>query len=129
MDDGIIKEYYLIIKNKISQADFISALRNVDKLLYNFPSDSCGYYYKGVCHFAQEKYEESIEDYITALKLNSNFAKAYFNLGVSYYILNKYDDALINIAKALLIFVSQKELASKRRCIDALKLINIEQKG
>ena len=72
MDDEIIKEYYLIIKNKISQADFISALRSVDKLLYNFPSDSCGYYYKGVCHFAQEKYEESIEDYKMSLKLDSN---------------------------------------------------------
>ena len=129
MDEGIVKEYYLIIKNKILQADFISALRSIDKLLYNFPNDSFGYYYRGVCHFAQEKYEESIEDYKTALKFDSGFAKAYFNLGVSFYILNYYDNALINIAKALLIFVSQKDLQSKRRCIDALKLINVEQKG
>lgn len=129
MDDGIVKEYYAIIKNKIVQADFISALRSIDKLLYNFPNDENGYYYRGVCLFAQEKYEESIKNYQTALKINSKFSKAYFNLGVCYYVLNEYDDALINIAKALVIFSNQKELSSKQRCIEAIRLIDVERRG
>ena len=129
MDDGIVKEYYTIIKNKITQADFISASRSVDKLLYNFPNDENGYYFRGVCNFAQEKYEEAIKSYITAIKINPKFSKAYFNLGVCYYVLNNYDNALINIAKALVIFSNQKELSFKQRCIDAIRLIDAERKG
>lgn len=129
MDDGIVKEYYHIIKNKISQSSFEAALRSIDKLLYNFPNDENGYYYKAVCEFAQEKHEDSIKNYNMALELNPAFAKAYFNLGVCYYVLNRTDDALINIGKALIIFSRQKELGARQRCIDALRFIQTERNG
>ena len=129
MDDRIINEYYFIIKNKILQGDFISASRSTDKLLFNFPSDAMGYYFRGLCYFAREKYEDSLKSYYNAIKLNPNFAKAYFNLGVCYHVLNYYDEALINIAKALVIFANQKELSNKQRCIEALRYIDIERLG
>ncbi len=128
IDESIIGEYCIIIKNKISQARFDSALGSIEKLLYNFPNNENGYYFRAVCEFAQEKYDESIMHYKTAIEINPGFAKAYFNLGVSYYILSKYDDALINIAKALIIFTKQKELDKKERCIEALKLIEAQRK-
>lgn len=128
MDRGIIREYYLIIKNKILQARFESALMSADKLLHNFPNDYFGYYYKGVCFFALEKYQDSMKNYVKALELNPGFDKAYFNLGVCYYILRKYDYALINIAKALIIFTKQKELDKKQRCMEAIKYIESERR-
>jgi len=129
MDNSILNEYYLIIKNKISSESFMSALSSIDKLISNFPNNSKGYYYKGVCNFALEKYDEALRAYIKSISLDITNAKAYFNLGVTFYILNKYDDALINIAKALIIFSKTKELDCKKRCAEALNFIQTERKS
>jgi len=129
VDNQIIKEYYSIIKNKIIQAGFHSALGNIDKLLAHFPNESYAYYYKGVCNFALEKYDEAIIAYIKAITLNIANAKAYFNLGVTYYMQNNYDNALINIGKSLILFSKQRELDCKKRCIDALNFIQTERKS
>ena len=128
MDGSILREYYLIIKNKILNERFESALSSCEKLLYNFPSDEWGYYYKGVCEFALEKYPLAIKHYSTAIQLNPGFAQAYFNLAICFFLAKKYDMALINIGKALIIFTKQKELDKKQRCIDALKTIEVERR-
>ncbi len=128
MSENIVNVYYQIIKNKISLQRFQSAMRNIDKLLYNFPTNPYGYYYRGVCEFALEKYEKSVRSYLIAIKLNPVFDKAYFNLGISYYCLNKYDNALINIGKALVLFSKKRELDNRKRCIEALKIIENERR-
>ena len=127
MQQKILREYYTIIKNKISLTHFETAMLSIDKLLYNFPKDEHGYYYKGVCEFALNNHNNAIKCYSAAIKLNPAYAKAYFNLGVVYYITKEYDFALINIAKALIIFSKQKELDKKQRCMDAIKLIEKER--
>lgn len=127
MSQQILRQYYQIIKNKISLMHFETAMINIDKLLYNFPKDEHGYYYKGICEFALNNHKNAIKYYTIAIQLNPAYAKAYFNLGVAYYLFKKYDLALINIGKALLIFSKQKELDKKQRCIDALKLIEKER--
>ena len=102
--EEILKEYNLIIKNKISLGNFNSAIASIQKLLNYAPKTDFGYYYLGVCNFALEKYKQSITNYAQAIKLNPTNAKAYFNLGVSYYMLKYNDYALINIGKALFLF-------------------------
>lgn len=123
MDEKIIEEYYRIIKNKIAQSDFASAERSADKLIENFPKNENGYYYKGVCNFAIEKYEDAARSYKAAIRLNPLFAKAYFNLGICYNTLGDYDNALISIGRALFIFSKQKNAQAKQRCIDALQTV------
>ena len=128
MSINIKNEYYSMIKNKITYFSFNSALGNIDKLLANFPDDSNGYYYKGVCNFALKKYDEAIVAYQDAISKDVTYAKAYFNLGVAYYVKNEYDNALINIGKALVIFSKNRELDCRTRCIEALNLIQSERK-
>jgi len=127
MNQSIVKEYYLMIKQKISQAHFDGALLSIDKLLSNFPNDEHGYYYKGVCQFAKNNYRDAIKAFSCAIKINPSYAKAYFNLGATFYLLKQIDLALINIAKALIIFTKQKELDKKQRCLEALKFIEKER--
>ena len=129
MNTDIVNEYYQIIKSKVLSASFNSALESIDKLLAGFPDDSTGYYYKGVCKFALEEYDEALYAYIKSISLDITNAKAYFNLGVTFYIQNKYDDALINIAKALILFSKRKELDNKERCAHALNFIETERKS
>ncbi|MBQ4646185.1 MAG: tetratricopeptide repeat protein [Candidatus Gastranaerophilales bacterium] len=127
MNQNVLREYYSIIKNKIQQSHFETALINIDKLIYNFPKNEHAYYYRGVCEFALNNHKNSMKCYNMAIKLNPAYAKAYFNLGVIYYVAKQYDSALINIGKALIIFSRQKELDKKKRCIDALKIIEKER--
>ena len=128
MGIDVKNEYYLIIKNKISQFSFNSALGSIEKFLSNFPNDANAYYYKGVCNFALEKYDEAIEYYKKAITYDMVHAKAYFNLGIAYYVQNNYDDALINIGKSLIIFSKERELDCRTRCIEALNFIQTERK-
>ena len=64
-----------------------------------------------------------------AIEIDPTFAKAYYNLGAAFHILNKPDDALINIGKALILFSKEKELDCKERCIKALNYIQDERKA
>ena len=127
MSLNVVREYYLIIKNKIKHCYFETAILNIDKLLSVYPKDEHAYYFKGLCKFALNDYRNAIINYNTAIKLNPAYAKAYFNLGVTFYVIKDYDKALINIAKALIIFEKRKELDKKQRAIDALNLIKKER--
>jgi len=120
-------EYYTVIRYKISNASFTSALVNIENLLQDNPKDAYGYYFRGVCNFALEKYARAIKDYSLSVKLNPAFAKAYFNMGVCYYMIKYYDYALINIGKALFIFSKLKETNNKERCVEALEVIESEK--
>ncbi len=122
-NSNAIREYYQAIKNKLVQTRFDAALTSINKLLQKHPNDEYGHYYKGVCEFALEKPQAALKSYQEAIKLDPGFAKAYFNLGVCYFILRQYDSALINIGKALIIFTKRRELDKKKRCIDALNVI------
>ena len=129
MDTKILNEYYHIIKNKIRNFNFDSALLSIDKLISNFPDNPSGYYYKGVCNFALEKYDDAMYSYIKAISLDITYARAYFNLGVVYYLKSQYDDALINIAKSLILFTKSRELDCRKRCKDALNFIECQRKS
>ena len=129
MDDGLVQQYYTIIRDKIAHFNFESAIRSADKIISYRENDDGAYYYKGVCCFALEKYQDAINFFKKALELNPGFGKAYFNLGATYHVLNKYDTALINIGKALIIFARDKELDCKDRCMQALQLIQDERRA
>lgn len=129
MDNELLNEYYIVIKNKISQSNYSSALGSIEKLLQNFPENSIGYYYEGVCNFALKKYDDAINSYTKAINADITNAKSYFNIGIVYYTKSDYDNALINIAKAMILFSKEKSLDAKQRCIDAINLIEAERKS
>ena len=128
MDKNIIEEYCLIIKEKISQQRFDAALDSAMRLKKHFPQNELGYYYCALCEFAKEDFGKSAKHYKEALALNPAHGKSYFNLGVCEYLEKRTDEALINIAKALVIFTKTKELDKKQKCLEALKFIEGERK-
>lgn len=127
MDKKIFEDYCFIIKEKISQQRFEAALASAMRLKQHFPQNEIGYYYCAICEFAIQNFDKSAKLYNEVLKINPANAKAYYNLGICEYLEKKYDNALINIAKALVIFTKTKELDKKQRCIEALKLIESER--
>ena len=54
------------------------------------------YYYRGCAKVNAKKYNEAIADFEKAVELKPDYADAYFNLGRTYYLLNKEDKACEN---------------------------------
>ena len=80
MDENVIKEYCFIIKNKVFQQRFESALDDAMRLKRYFPNNEVGHYYCALCEFALQNFEKAQKHYKDAIKINPAFAKAYFNL-------------------------------------------------
>ena len=129
MNDDVVKDYCLAIKSKTAQGDYIGALGIADRLAYAYPNSEKGYYYRGICYYGMQRFEEAVVNYKMALKINPLDAKAYFNLGISYQQIKQFDLALINIGKALILFSNAGKQDAKGKCIDALNMIQRERSG
>ena len=125
-DEKLIAEYYFLIKEKIINGHFISAVTSAEKFVQEFPQCELPHYLKGICHFMLQEYEISINSYEKVLEINPEFARAYYNLGVAYFFVEQTDKALTNIAKALIIFDKRKEEGAKQKCIESLEFIQKE---
>jgi tetratricopeptide (TPR) repeat protein len=58
------------------------------------------YHLRGSAHYRQKKYADAVRDLTQALRLNSNDAADFSQLGISYYHLGKYEDAIAALGKA-----------------------------
>ena len=56
---------------------------------------------RGAAHFLQQKYDQVIDDLTAAIRIKATDWGDYYRLGVSYYNLNRYDEALQALLKAL----------------------------
>jgi tetratricopeptide (TPR) repeat protein len=59
------------------------------------------YYWLGRIKYLQEKYDESISSFQTAVSLLSNWGEAYAELGLCYFRMHKYDEAESAFSKSL----------------------------
>ncbi len=56
---------------------------------------------EGNAHYYLQQYDKAIADYTEALRLNPQYANAYYNRGNVYYVLKQYDKALADYDQAL----------------------------
>lgn len=64
-------------------AKCLRAIANSTQAVSAGRADDQTYYLRGVSHYRLGDLEEAIEDYTSALELNSKYAKAYFNRGIA----------------------------------------------
>lgn len=74
--------------------DYDQALKILEKLMKEMPSWSELYIYKAGILRWQDKWEESVDFYKTALKLDPFDGGAVYNLSLSYGALHQYDQAI-----------------------------------
>ncbi|OQA90483.1 MAG: TPR repeat-containing protein YrrB [Elusimicrobia bacterium ADurb.Bin231] len=55
---------------------------------------------RGVSYLNNRQFDKAIKEFNKAVKFNDQYAPGYFNLGVCYEALERYDDALVNYEKA-----------------------------
>lgn len=81
---------------------------------------------KGNEHYKNRKYEEAVQAYKSVLDAGKESAELYFNLGNSYYKLNKVALTIYYYEKALVLNPNDKEVLNnlefaKKRTIDEIK--------
>lgn len=128
MDNELVQEYYKIVKEKLSQKRFDSALESAKKLTAYYPQNEYGYYYQAICYFTNGNYNEASFNYEKAVEINPLLAKARFNLGLCHYKQGNIDKALISLGAALVLFANSNEEHYKRRALDAINSIEEERK-
>jgi len=80
---------------------FKEALECIHNLKKEHTNEPLLYNIAGACYVALGDLTEAIKNYELALSINSNYYKAYFNLGNAFDELNQLDAAVLNYEKAL----------------------------
>lgn len=89
---------------------------------------------KGYCLNSLGKYTEAVPYLQTAIKSESTYTAAYVDLGYSYYMLNRYEEGLTQLRKAIelnannqnaryysgLIYIAQKNKTMAQKMVDEL---------
>jgi tetratricopeptide (TPR) repeat protein len=77
----------------INSGQIKEAIEIVEPLIKNFPNESLLFNIMGVCNHSCQNYKVAINDFRKAVELNSGYAEAYYNLGVSYGDLGEIESA------------------------------------
>lgn len=105
----------LQLKNFISQQDsngdmnkaisymnagnYTDSKKILDKLAEKDSSNFQVYYYLGHICYATQKYADAVQDFLKAIKLNSEYALSYYSLGLAFDKLKKFNDSLASYEK------------------------------
>ena len=82
------------LQNYIDAEKFLRKILNLKKTAYNF-------YIYGNVHSKLKSYNQAIDSFKKALKLNPKFSEAYNNLANAYKLTNQIDNAIINYNKSI----------------------------
>ncbi len=82
--------------------------------------------YQGLCYYALNDFESSMNNYEKCIELDHSFAKAYYNLGIVIYYLNKIKDAKNYIEYAYKLFKTKGDKEACAKCIESLEFIQEE---
>ncbi len=84
----------------INLQNFVSA-ENYFKKLIVFQKTAENLYTLGNIQKKLKKFNQAVDSFIEAIKLNPNFSEAFNNLGSTLKSLNKYDEAILNYKKSI----------------------------
>ena len=91
---------FLLGLASINLQNFVSA-ENYFKKLIVFQKTAENLYTLGNIQKKLKKFNQAVDSFIEAIKLNPNFSEAFNNLGSTLKSLNKYDEAILNYKKSI----------------------------
>ena len=81
-------------------ADFELMMRDYDYVIQHVPDFSFAYYNKANMLCIQQDFKAAIAYYTQAIAVDSDFAEAYFNRGLTYIYINETEKGLADLSKA-----------------------------
>lgn len=93
-------EYKRAMGEPIEGADFELMLRDYDYVINHLPDFSFAYYNKANMLCIQQDFKAAISYYTQAIQVDSDFAEAYFNRGLTYIYINEIEKGIADLSKA-----------------------------
>ena len=91
---------FLLGLASINLQNFVNAENYFEKLIL-FKKSSENLYTLGNIQKKLKKFNQAVNSFTEAIKLNPNFSEAFNNLGSTLKSLNKYDEAILNYKKSI----------------------------
>jgi tetratricopeptide (TPR) repeat protein len=85
------------------------------------PNTTRVYVYRGLANYNLGKYDQAIEDYNAAIKLDPKQAEAYYNLARIYSLKDNHEKALHDLDAAIEINQGYKNMARKENDFDRIR--------
>ena len=93
-------EYRRAMGEKTEGADFELMMRDYDYVIDHVPDFSFAYYNKANMLCIQQDFRAAIRYYTQAIAVDSDFAEAYFNRGLTHIFIDEVEEGLADLSKA-----------------------------
>lgn len=93
-------EYRRAMGEKTEGADFELMMRDYDYVIDHVPDFSFAYYNKANMLCIQQDFRAAIRYYTDAIQVDSDFAEAYFNRGLTHIFIDEVEAGLADLSKA-----------------------------
>ena len=93
-------EYKRAMGESTESADFELMMRDYDYVINHLPDFSFAYYNKANMLCIQQDFKAAISYYSEAIAVDSDFAEAYFNRGLTYIYIGENEQGIADLSKA-----------------------------
>jgi len=94
------------------------------RLIQEDPLDAIEYFNLGLAYMAMGRHRKEIDSYLEAVRIDSNYARAHFNLAMAYDILKNSEAAISHARKAEILYSEKRKHGQVRQVRRYLNVLN-----
>ena len=94
------------------------------RLVQEDPLDAVEFFNLGLAYMAMGRHRQEIDSYLEAIRLDSSYAKAHFNLAMAYDILKNSEAAISHARKAEVLYGKKRKHRQVRQVRRYLSVLN-----
>ena len=94
------------------------------RLVQEDPLDAIEYFNLGLAYMAMGRHRQEIDAYLEAIRIDSNYARAHFNLAMAYDILKNSEAAISHARKAEVLYGQKRKHRQVRQVRRFLNVLN-----
>ena len=102
----------------------ISEIEEHLRLVQEDPLDAVEYFNLGLAYMAMGRHRQEIDSYLEAIRLDSSYAKAHFNLAMAHDILKNGEAAISHARKAEVLYGKKRKHRQVRQVRRYLNVLN-----
>ena len=102
----------------------ISEIEEHLRLVQEDPLDAVEYFDLGLAYMAMGRHRQEIDSYLEAIRLDSSYAKAHFNLAMAHDILKNGEAAISHARKAEVLYGKKRKHRQVRQVRRYLNVLN-----
>ena len=102
----------------------ISEIEEHLRLVQEDPLDAVEYFDLGLAYMAMGRHRQEIDSYLEAIRLDSSYAKAHFNLAMAYDILKNGEAAISHARRAEVLYGKKRKHRQVRKVRRYLNIVN-----